>query len=150
MSDSNENTLRRTDNNFFSGMALVKRDGRYELVESSRILEDIKASQPNSPPYEYRSLLQDETPREFRFVSPHLGEIDAMEEHCEMLLTKASEYFADEFEVFARKGPGMCMHVCSCQTREDAHVAARLMEMLRQLIEDLGEDIRRLSPDKTR
>jgi len=150
MSARDQNAPRRTDNNFLSGMALVKRNGRYELVESSRILEEIRDSQPNPLPYEYRDLLQDETPREFRFINPHVGEIDAMEEHCEMLFTKATEYFANEFEVFARNGPDLCMHVCSCQTREDAHVAARLMEMLRQLVEDLANGGQRGSQDRSR
>ena len=135
--------------NFFSGMALIKRDGRYELVEMSQVTEDIKASHPRPLPYEYRPLLQDETPREFRFIRPHLGEVDASEEYCHSLASKATEFFSDEREIFARAGPGVCAHVCSCQTEEGAKTAARLMEMLRQLVEDLADDIRRGSPDAT-
>ena len=135
--------------NFFSGMALIKRDGRYELVEMSQVIKDIKESHPRPLPYEYRELLQDETPREFRFIRPHLGEVDATEEHCRTLASKATQFFADECEIFARTGLDIRMHVCSCQTEEGAKTAARLMEMQRQLVEDLGDDIRRGSPDAT-
>ncbi len=135
--------------NFLSGMALIKRDGRHELVESGQVTRDIKANYPHPLPYEYRDLLQDETPREFRFICPHLDEVDSTEEYCQSLVAKATEYFADEREVFARKEADLCMHVCSCQTREGAQTAARLMEILRQLTEDLAEDIRRGPPHET-
>lgn len=135
--------------NYFSGMALIKRDDRYEFAEMSQVIQDIKASHPRPLPYEYRQLLQDETPREFRFIRPHLGEEDATEAYCRSLASKATEFFSDEREIFAHAGPGICAHVCSCQTREGAQTAARLMEMLRQLVEDLAEDIRRGPQDKT-
>lgn len=137
------------DYNFFSGMALIKRDGRYELVEMSHVTEEIKANHPRPLPYEYRALLQDETPREFRFIRPHLGEVDVNEEYCQSLASKATDFFADERAIFAHAGPGICAHVCSCQTTGGAQTAARLLEMQRQLIKDLTEDIRRGPPDKT-
>ena len=143
MSDRNERDSQGTDNNFFSGMALIKRDGRYELVEMSEVIKDIKASHPNPLPYEYRQLLQDETPREFRFIPPHVGEEDATRKYAQSLATKATEFFAESCEIFARIGRGICAHVCSCQTRQDAQTGARIMEMLRQLVNDLSEDIRR-------
>jgi hypothetical protein len=78
------------------------------------VTEDIKASHPRPFPFEYRELLQDETPREFRFIRPHLGKVDATEEYWRSLASKATEFFADERDIFAHSGPSVCAHVCSC------------------------------------
>lgn len=129
------------EHNFYSGMALVKHDERYEIVEMGKVLEDVKAQYPDGPPYMYRELLLDETPREFRLNVEHIMKQinpDALQVHIQDLAAKGTEYFADRKEVFARVGPGICMHVCSCQTEQGARIAAGIMEWLRYFSDELG------------
>lgn len=128
--------------NFYSGMALVKRDETYEIREMRELLDEVKAGDRESPSYMFRELLLDETPREFRFnIGNFMREInpDALQVHIQDLAAKGTEYFADKKEVFARVGPGICMHVCSCQTEQGARIAAGIMEWLRYFSDELGD-----------
>ena len=127
------------EHNFRSGMALVKREGRYELVESRQITDDIMKYHPQPLPYEYRDLLQDETPREFRFICPNLSEPDPVLERGDALIIKATQFFANGCEVFARTHGELCTHACSCATDDDAKLAAYVMEEQRRVLEEMSD-----------
>ena len=52
----------------------------------------------------------------------------------EQLVAKATEFFADGNEVFARAGEGIGIYVCKCETENQAQTVAGTLERLRRKI----------------
>ena len=54
-----------------------------------------------------------------------------IEPFVKQLVAKATEFFADGNEVFARAGDGIGIYVCKCETEHQAQIVAGTLDRLR-------------------